>query len=180
MTTSKILEDLIDSAIGTKTHFDVWWTLVSDARRLLINSMNQHPRFFLASQDAHYTACFVYFAHFFDKRKDSSSLPNYLTNLKNEITPDSYFMIKSQFDELETRAKPLLSIRHKTIAHVDINLNKYDIFSPLEITWNDVRAIIYDTVKFVEYLAVNSNYGSTGIPRDGLMNESTMKLINEI
>lgn len=63
--------------------------------------MNEHNDFFRASQDAHYTACFIYLAHLFDKRSDSSSLPTYLAALSTGQNPQSPQEILEFLGEVE-------------------------------------------------------------------------------
>ena len=101
MKPSKILADLISSATGAKTHYDVWWAQISDAKPQHVGVMNEHNDFFRASQDAHYTACFIYLAHLFDKRSDSSSLPTYLAALSTGQNPQSPQEILEFLGEVE-------------------------------------------------------------------------------
>lgn len=180
MKSSKILADVISSATGAKTHFDVWWAQMSEAKPQHVAVMNEHRDFFLASQDAHYTACFIYLAHLFDKRSDSSSIPTYLAVIRGSTDPTKFQDIESCFSELARRATPLVKIRHKLVAHVDVGLSEKDVFDPLKITWKEVRSIIYDTVGFVEELAGAPHQGAVGIPRDGRLSEGTSKLLRAL
>jgi hypothetical protein len=177
---AKILSDLISSAAGAKTHYDIWWAQMSDAKPQLTGVMNKHSDFFLASQDAHYTACFIYLAHLFDKRSDSSSLPNYLSLIHSSTEPAKFQNIEARFSALANRAAPLIKVRHKTIAHIDAALSERDVFTPLNITWNKVRSIIYDTAEFVEQLAGAPHQGAVGIPRDGRLGEATLRLLHSL
>lgn len=177
MNRAKVLSDLIASATGAKTHFDVWWAQMSDAKPSLVGVMNKHSDFFRASQDAHYTACFIYLAHLFDKRADSSSLPTYLSLLRNEIDEPTFQEIEARFTALAARAIPLVKVRHKTIAHIDARLSEKDVFSPLNVTWNEIRNVIRDTTAFVSDLAGAPHEGAVGIPRDGRLGEATLKVL---
>jgi hypothetical protein len=180
MKPSKILADLISSATGAKAHFDVWWAQMSDAKPQHVGVMNEHNDFFRVSQDAHYTACFVYFAHLFDKRFDSSSLPTYLEAIRSSTDPAVFQIMESRFSALATRAAPLVTVRHKLVAHVDAGLSEKDVFGPLKITWNQIRSTIYDTAAFVEELAGAPHQGAVGIPRDGRLGEATLKLLRAL
>lgn len=180
MKPAKILVDLISSATGAKAHYDVWWAQMSDAKPQHVGVMNEHNDFFRASQDAHYMACFIYLAHLFDKRADSSSLPTYLAAIRNSTDPAKYQEIESRFSALASRATPLVTVRHKLVAHVDVNLSEKDVFGPLKITWNQIRSIIYDTAAFVEELAGAPHQGAVGIPRDGRLGEATLKLLRAL
>jgi hypothetical protein len=71
-------------------------------------------------------------------------------------------------------------VRHKLVAHVDAGLSEKDVFGPLQITWNEVRSIIYDTAAFVEELASAPHQGAVGIPRDGRLCEATLKLLHAL
>lgn len=180
MKPSKILADLISSATGAKTHYDVWWAQMSDAKPHHVGVMNEHNDFFRASQDAHYTACFIYLAHLFDKRSDSSSLPTYLAAIRGSTVPTKFQDIESCFTALARRAAPLVTVRHKLVAHVDAGLSEKDVFGPLKITWNETRSIIYDSAAFVEKLADIPHQGAVGIPRDGRLGEATLKLLRAL
>lgn len=142
--------------------------------------MNKHSDFFRASRDAHYTACFIYLAHLFDKRSDSSSLPTYLAVVRSITEPTKFQDIEARFSSLASRATPLITVRHKTVAHIDAALSEKDIFGPLNITWQEVRSIIYDAATFVEQLAGAPHQGAIGIPRDGRLGEATLNLLRSL
>lgn len=180
MNRSKVLADLVSSATGAKTHFDVWWAQMSDGKPQFVHSMNKHSDFFRASQDAHYTACFIYLAHLFDKRSDSSSLPTYLALIREETEPTQFQSIEANYTSLANRAAPLVTVRHKAVAHIDARLSEKDVFAPLNITWNEVRSIIHDTATFIEQLAGAPHQGAVGIPRDGRLSEATLKLLRAL
>lgn len=179
MTPSKILGDLVDSAIGAKAHFEVWWAQASEAKPHLLRAMNAHSDFFHASYDAHYTAFFVNLAHLFDPRSDSSSIPTYFSAIRATADPAALAVLEAEFASLSVRARPLVIARHKTVAHVDARLTEKDVFGPLNITWNEVRDIIYDSAEFVAKLA-SAPSGSLGIPRDRRLIEATLKMIRAL
>jgi hypothetical protein len=180
MNSSKILADIIISATGAKTHYDVWWAQMSDAKPQHVSAMNAHNDFFRASQDAHYTACFIYLGHLFDRRSDSSSLPTYLAAIRGNTDPTKFQDIESRFSALAGRVAPLVTLRHKLVAHVDASVSENDLFGPLNITWNEIRSIIYDSAAFVEELAGATHQGAVGIPRDGRLSEATLKLLRAL
>lgn len=182
---TKVLTDLIRSAAGTKTHYDVWWAQASDAKPKFLGVMNVHSDFFHASQDAHYIACFTYLAHLFDKRSDSSSLTTYLSLIRDKTEPSKFKEIESHYDSLAIRATPLIKVRNKTVAHIDAGLSEKDVFAPLNITWNEIRSIIYDVTAFVEHLARTRHQDADGIardgiPRDGRLGEATLRLLRAL
>ena len=180
MLPAKILSDLITSATSAKAHFEVWWAQASEARPHLDNVMNNHSDFFHASRGAHYMAFFVYLAHLFDKRADSSSIPTYLSAIALIADPTILQNLQGKYATLAQRASPLVAARHKTVAHVDARLSEKDVFAPLNITWNEVREIVYDSAKFVAELAGTTDLGSIGICRDRRLIESTLKLIRAL
>lgn len=180
MNRSKVLADLIASATGAKTHFDVWWAQMSDAKPSLVGAMNKHSDFFRASQDAHYTACFIYLGHLFDKRTDSSSLPTYLSLLRSEIDAPAFQAIEARFTALAARAVPIVTVRHKAVAHIDARLSEKDVFGPLKVTWNEIRSVIRDSAVFVSELAGAPSEGAIGIPRDGRLGEATLKVLRAL
>ena len=180
MTPAKILRDLITSATSAKAHFEVWWAQASEAKPSLVGVMNDHSDFFRASADAHYTAFFVYLAHLFDKRPDSSSIPTYLNAAATKHGPDQLKTLQGEYGALAKRAAPLITARHKTVAHIDARLSEKDVFAPLNITWSQVREIVYDSAKFVAKLAGTTDLGSIGICRDRRLIESTLRLINAL
>lgn len=179
MDPSKLLRDLVDSAIAAKAHFEVWWAQASEAKPKLVGLMNAHSDFFHASYDAHYTAFFVNLAHLFDQRADSSSIPTYFAAIRPTMDAASLAVLEAEYAALSARARPLVTARHKTIAHVDARLTEKDVFAPLNITWNEVRDIIYESSEFVAKLA-SAPSGSIGIPRDRRLIEATLKLIRAL
>ena len=180
MKRSKVLHDLITSATSAKAHFQIWWAQSSEAKPQYVCVMQDHSDFFLASADAHYTAFFVYFAHLYDKRPDSSSIPTYLKEIESSGEPANHRQLQAEFESLARRAAPLITARHKTVAHVDAKLSEKDVFGPLNATWNDVRSVINDTATFVAKLAGTSDLGSIGICDDRRLVNATMQLIRAL
>ena len=180
MQSAKMLGDLLDSAIGAKTHYDMWWTQASVSRRDLIKAMNMHSDFFRASRDAHYVAFFTYFAQLFDKRKDVSSIRNYLKLVKLSMNSILLCEVTNRHNALLPRAEPLIQVRHRRIAHIDAKLSDKDVFSPLNLTWNDIRDTIYDASELVAKIAGAENPGTVGVPRDGRISEATLGLVRAL
>lgn len=178
MNVTKILNDLINSASCAKAHFEVYWTLVSDiSRPRYINTMNEHNDFFRTTINAHYTAFFVYFAHLYDPRRDSSSIPNYLKAIDAQSDPLVFSALQKDYERLTNRAKPLLIGRHKSVAHIDITLTEKEVFQDLPISWNEIRSVVYDSALYVAKLAGTSDLGSIGICRDNRLSDSTAHLL---
>lgn len=180
MKRSKVLSDLIASATSAKAHFEVWWAQASEAKPRLVGAMNGHSDFFHASADAHYTAFFVYLAHLYDKRPDSSSIPTYLREAAAELDAATLEALKNEYATLAARATPMVTARHKTVAHVDARLSEKDVFGSLNVTWNQVRDVVYDSATFVAKLAGTSDPGSIGIGRDRRLVEATLRLIESL
>jgi len=180
MRPSKILADIIDSAIGAKAHYEIWWAQANEAKPSLVPIMNRHSDFFIASADAHYTAFFVYLAHLFDKRPDSSSIPTYLRSIAETTDAGKLAGLQSEYDKLAARAAPIVTARHKAVAHIDAKLTEKEVFAPLEVTWNQVRDVVYDSAIFVAKLAGTNDLGSIGIARDRRLIEATLKLIRAV
>ena len=180
MRPSKILADIIDSAIGAKAHYEIWWALANEAKPSLVPIMNRHSEFFIASADAHYTAFFVYLAHLFDKRSDSSSIPTYLRSIAETTDAGNLAILQSEYDSLSARAAPIVTARHKSVAHIDVRLTEREVFAPLDVTWNQVRDIVYDSAIFVAKLAGTNDLGSIGIAGDRRLIEATLKLIRAV
>ena len=176
MRSSRILGDIVDSAIGSKTHFDMWWAQASEGRRKFVAVQNKHIDFFQASQDAHYVAFFIYFGQLFDKRADASSITNYLKSLERSSDTKLLTELRDRHSVLSARAAPLLNIRHFRVAHVNSQLTETDVFLPLRITWFQIRDAIYDSASFVASLAGAAHVGEVGIPRDGRLAEATEAL----
>lgn len=176
----KILQDLINSATAAKTHYEVYWAQANEAKSSLLDTLNEHVDFFRASYDAHYVAFFVYLAHLFEKNRDSSCIQTYLSAIALTTDPIQFHDWQVQYKNLAERALPLIRARNKTVAHVDARLSESDVFGPLQITWDDVRMVIYDSAKFVAELAGTTELGSIGIPRDGRLIDSTLKMIRTL
>jgi len=158
MNSSKILHDIVNSAAGAKAHFDIWWAQVSDSSKPeFVSTMNKHSEFFLASQDAHYIAFFVYFSQMFDKDNNSSSLASYLKSIRNSTNPVTWDALFDHYNTLLNRARPIIFVRNKTVAHIDTKLNEKSAFGNLNITWSEIRSTVYDSAEFVTALSGSSN-----------------------
>lgn len=180
MQSSKVLADILTSTIATKAHFDSWWALAIDAKGDLKVTMNRHADYFVGAWDAHYTSFFVNLAHLYDRRVDSSSIPTYL-NLKygDDLSPLSK-SLQADFSHLADRARPLLLARHKTVAHVDAKLTEKDVFELVNMTWEEIRHVVQETVGYVAKLHGVSSPGEIGIPRDGRLQEAVFKVIRAL
>ena len=178
---SKILNDLVRSASRAKIHYEVWWAQESEAKPDLATVMKEHSEFFLASADAHYTALLINLAHLYDKRPDSSSLFTFLNESVNSIESNYLILLWEEYDALAIRAAPLITVRHKTVAHIDAKLSQQAVFASLDtIRNNQVREIVYDTAVYVAKLAGTNDLGSIGIARDRRLIECTLKLIHAL
>lgn len=177
---SKVLADLITSATSAKAHFEVWWAQASEAKPMYVSAMNTHSDFFHASADAHYTAFFVYLAHLFDTCLDSSSIPTYLREAGPKIEQSELQRLQDDYATLEARARPLIAVRHKTVAHIDARLTEKDVFGPLNVTWDEIRDVVYDSALFVARLAGTTDLGSIGICCDRRLVDSTLRLIRAL
>jgi hypothetical protein len=142
--------------------------------------MNDHADYFLGVWDAHYTAFFVYLAHLFDRRKDSSSIPTYLGLLDNKFGRAEVQELRDEFEVIARRAEPLLKARHKTVAHVDARLTEKDIFAEVDITWNEVKVVLAQTIQFVAKLRGSSDPSELGVPRDGRLRDATFKVLRKL
>jgi hypothetical protein len=176
MRNAKVLADIVDSAIGTKTHFDMWWAQASEGRLNIAQVRDAHSDFFLATRDAHYVAFFIYFGQLYDKRSDSSSIKNYLKAVKQVAEARALASHEAEHAALMERAKPLLSVRHFRVAHKNAQLTESDVFAPLKITWFQIRDTIYDSAELVAKLAGAKHIGEVGIPREGRLEEATNAL----
>ncbi len=178
---SKILNDLIRSASAAKIHYEVWWAQKYEVKPNLATVMNEHSDFFRASADAHYTALFVNLAHLYDKRPDSSCLLTFLNESANFIESNRLVLLREEYEVLANRAAPLITVRHKTVAHIDAKLSEQAVFASLDTIWiNQVREIVYDSTIFVAKLAGTTDLGAIGIARDQRFIECTLKLISAL
>jgi AbiU2 len=180
MDASKVRQDLIQSTIGAKSHFDAWWALVSEAKPDMAPEMRKHASFFLSAQDGHYMSFFIYLAHLFDKRQDSSSISKFLnlTVGARDAAKESEF--RSRLQALSIRAEPLVIARHKSVAHIDAKLTEQDVFAPLNITWHEVRDFMKDVVELITELVGATHPGDVGIPADGMLKKATMKALHAL
>jgi AbiU2 len=181
MNKNKIQSDIIQSAISMKAHWDIWYALAGEVRALPTyqSVILEYSDFVKSSEDAHYTASYVYFAQLYDKDTHSSSIPNYLTLIQADTEVTLYDDYQRRYQELTLRAKPLLKTRNKLIAHVDAKLTERDFFIKEKITWNEIRDVMHDTAEFVAFL-VGHEAGLIGIPRDGRLAEAVIKVFNKL
>jgi AbiU2 len=177
MTWSKILKDIVGSATAAKAHFEVYWAQVSEAKLLYLQSMDRHSDFFRASIDAHFTSSFVYLGHLYDENKDASSIASYLKEIKATSDDTEFKLLGREYDVLAARAKPLVVVRHKAVAHINKALTEADVYGSAGMTWNEIRSVFYDSAKFVGKLAGERFPGEIGIPCDRRLIESTLRLI---
>ncbi len=178
---AKILNDLIDAAIGAKMHSDIWWAQMHAVKLnpQLLQVMNRHSDFFRASQDAHYKAMFVDFALLFDNTRGVSSIAAYLRVVQGNIAESRLAQLRTEFENLQKLAVPLIKVRNVTVAHVNADTTEAEFFKALGITWNEIRNAINGAVAFVACIA-DSNPGQIGIPRDGRLEEATILLFEAV
>jgi hypothetical protein len=177
MQISKVREDVLQAAICAKAHYDVWWAQVSEGRTRFPAVLRRHSDFFGASQDAHYTAFFIYFAQLFDKGRNNSSIATYLRLAKGSTASAEHASLQSELVLLAARAEPLLTIRHSLVAHVGVAFTEKQVFEPLGITWNEIRTRIHDSSAFVARVIGAPSSGEVGIPRDGRLHEAAIALL---
>ena len=177
-----VLGDLVSSATAAKVHFEVWWAQASEAKPSLLRQMYEHSDFFRASYDAHYVAFHVYVGHLFDTTPRTASIPTYLKEIRRRTSAGDYKVLEAEYKTLAKRAKPLITARHKTVAHIDAVLTEKDVFLLGDrITYNQMRDVVYDSAQFVAKLAGHEDQpGIIGIARSRRLVESTLRLIRSI
>ena len=90
--------------------------------------------------------------------------------------------MEAEYRALAKRAKPVITARHKSVAHVDALLTEKEVFRiEPRITYMQMRDVIYDAASFVAKLAGHeADPGSIGIARIGRLIESTPRLIKAL
>lgn len=172
----KLLQDVEESATCTRAHMEIFWTLASEARKSHIRQLNHHPDFFMASQDAHYTAFVISLGHLYDETPKTSSIGAYLRLVSNDAR---YEKCIETYEQLRLIAPKFLRIRNATVAHKNARLSEKDIVKPLDLTWNDIREFVYNSTSLVEEL-LKIRWGNDvalPIPRRGRLSEATIRLI---
>ena len=177
MNKQKILNDIAQSAINMKAHYDTWWAFVHHGRlgEDYKNALLKNSDFIRVTEQAHYISMFIYFAHLFDSRSDVSSIPMYLSKLKQEIDSSEYCVLEHQYKNLRAQALPILKVRHKLIAHIDSQLSELDVFQQIGMSWDEIFKVINETAEFVSKL--NS---SNVTPRDGRLSEAVMTALKRL
>lgn len=177
-----VLADIVQSAIGAKAHFEIWWAQASEARPSLLRQMNEHSDFFNASYDAHYLAYHVYVGQLFDTTPRTASIQTYLKEVRNRAPDKEFKALESEYKALSKRSRTLVVARHKTVAHVDSMLTEKEVFQQADpITYTQARDLIYDVAQFVAKLAGHADSpGQIGIGRDRRLVEATLKLIRAL
>jgi len=173
---SSLLCGVARSAIGAKVHYEIWWAQVSDAAEPYYDKIDEHSAFFRASRDAHYMAFFIYLGHLFDRSNDACSLKEYEKLLSKEARQPLDEAVARKFREFKEKGDPIRKIRNKTVAHINSRLSETDVFGPLNMTWNEIRKLIYDVTAFVAELQADASE----IPRDGHFGKATLKLFRAL
>lgn len=176
MSPEKILQDLLESIIVAKAHYQTWWALANEARPKFIPIMNQFVDFFITTQDAHFNSMIMNLAHLFDTRRDASTLINYLKSEKSNYTSVEFKNLKDEINKLTELAKPILEIRHKTVAHKDQNLNEIKVFQSASITPNQIRDLIFSCANLVNDLRQRKGWPN-GVFESQRFTESTLNVI---
>ncbi len=180
MKPEKILDDVVQSAIGAKAHLDMYRAQTSIARPKFNRAIEQHSHFFRASQDAHYISFFVCFARLYEEKKDSSSIWNYLRIAGKSMDEQTLAAHRIKYEALKPRAKPMLIARHKTVAHMDALLEEKEVFLPLKIKWDDVRLVISETCDLVKSFKNAKHFGDIGIPEGDMLIKATIELLEAV
>jgi hypothetical protein len=177
-----VISDLVSSASAAKVHFEVWWAQASEAKPTLVRQMQSHSDFFRASFDAHYMAFHTYVGHLFDTTPKTASIPAYLKEMRARTPTAEYLAIETEYKRLAHRAKPIITARHKTVAHIDAVLTEKEVFSlDPKMTYDEIRDVIYDSAQFVAKLAGHEQQpGAIGIARTRRLIDSTLRLIRAL
>lgn len=180
MSRSKTLVDIHESSLAAKIHFDAWWALAGEAKGARKVTMHKHQDYFGAAWNAQYMSFFVCFAHLFDRRPDSSSLPTYLAKLKAEEGEAVAAPLFAEYESLASRAKPLIVARHKAVAHVDAELTEKDVFLELNVSWKEIRDVLTETINFVVKILGAKSPDELGFPRDGRLRDATFRVLDAL
>ncbi|WP_162241773.1 hypothetical protein [Pseudorhodoferax sp. Leaf267] len=97
--------------------------------------------------------------------------------LEKDGKQDRVIELRALFDPLTARAKPLLKIRNKTVAHIDAKETTKDFFAANELHWHEVRAVLDDTIALIVRIADAKDAVELGIPPDGRLRDATFHVL---
>jgi hypothetical protein len=183
MDTTKVLDDLIEAAASAKSHWEVWWVLASGGDNAKHAKIEKHSEYFRVAYNAHYIAIFICFAKLFDTQPKTSSIFSYLKEISAHTDSSEMKELWREYSAIENAARPLIQIRHRSIAHTNAYLKESDVFSPLNITWFDIRDRIFKSCEFVERIAIPARtvgIGYSGIPRTDYYTKATHNMLDAL
>jgi hypothetical protein len=154
------IDDRIEAAaqlvLRSRIFFDIWFYFESnDTRSSLINTMRDYNEFFRFAPHAHFVAFVVSIAAVFDKRRDTLSLPNLVTEMSatNLLSAQA----QSEIGSLADQAAPLVSkvriLRHNAFAHRSASFLYNDIFKAAKVTALQMRDLTEIALKIANQLA---------------------------
>jgi hypothetical protein len=154
------IDDRIERAaqlvLRSRVFFDIWFYFESnDTRPALLNTMEEYNEFFRFAPHAHLVAFVVTICALFDKRRDTLSLLNLVTEMTSANLLSS--LSQSEVGALVDEAKPLVSkiriLRHNAFAHRSAIMSYDDVFKMAALTPLQMRKLTEIALKITNQLA---------------------------
>jgi hypothetical protein len=157
---SERLKSAETALIVARASFDIWWLYASnETRPRYLDVMNDYPDFFRYDEEGHFRNAVVTLWTLFDGRRDTVTLRSLITEAGARglevATP------RARLKRLEPRLEKIETLRHKLFAHRDHSLEYESVYAIADITPDDLRSTLDESLLIFNELATLHNLPKT-------------------
>lgn len=181
--TKKLINCMIDSVNMARASYELWFTLTEDQGRPEYDEeMNDHYDFFNTIKKGHFRMMFIAISCLFDENGRTANIKK-LKKLLRVCRHDRLIQnIDNKLDPHKNLVKDIRAIRHKVIAHIQIDEFCSAVFDKRDISPNKVGELLEDCCILIKEIdnELSEKQGISNIIRPGRMKESTLRLLNDV
>ena len=153
---AQYINSLCETATNASLNYDIWWALKSsDTRPLFVNSMNRYKIYFSVAINSHFMAFVVGLYMLYEKRSDTTNIPNALKVLKSnrEISGVTQELVCTLYNEAKPIWVKICVLRNNFVGHNSSEKAFDEIFRVANIKPDEIKALIEITKKLLTGLA---------------------------
>jgi hypothetical protein len=170
---------LMEEGSAARGHFQIWWALRNLAIPKYLPTMDDHADFFLASSAAHFKSFFLALSKILDRDTRASGV----SHLKEALRKEGHSKVAENFENtiepLATLVQRVMSIRNRTIAHIERELPRDKVYEIYGSTPNEIRSLIDSTCSAINNVAQALGI-TNSIFEDDRLERTTLEMLERL
>lgn len=150
------LEETWKMLLNAGMSYRIWWVFRNSKDAPIWNdTVNELPAFFAPTVRSHLVTFIISLGILFDTRKEAISFPKLMILAKKDARVSSRALKKAEqkLAKIDLIAKKVLFQRNNLFAHLNANIDRYEVFKHAPITPNQYKNLIRDGLILLNILS---------------------------